>query len=319
VRQGLQHLLILAVTLGALELVLRAANLRELREGYEPGHTVVHRHDPELGWRPIPNTLAAATGARPITIRHNSLGLRDLEHERTDRPTILFVGDSFVWGYDVEAEERFTDRLRGELPGNAIVNIGVPGYGTDQEYLLLQRVWDKFRPSAVVLIFCVANDREDNSSNRRYGGYYKPYLAQTDAGAWRFLGQPVPRSRHAYFTDNAVVNRSWLARLAVAGYIHVRHPEVNVPDPTERLIMMMREFVETRGAKFLVGVQYHYDPLKVVPFQKLKAFLQAQGIGYVSLEGADKYEDYANHWTPKGHALVAERVKALLTAEGVVK
>ena len=45
----------------------------------------------------------------------------------------MFVGDSFVWGYDVEASERFTELLRDEFPGIRIVNAGVNAYGTDQD------------------------------------------------------------------------------------------------------------------------------------------------------------------------------------------
>jgi hypothetical protein len=41
-----------------------------------------------------------------------------------------------------------------------------------------------------------------------------------------------------------------------------------VPDPTEQLIDMMRGLVEARGAKFLVGLQYHE--------KRLDAFLPAR-------------------------------------------
>ncbi len=304
------QLSIIVAMLAAFELMLRIVDFRDLRDGYGQGSSLVHRYDAELGWLPIPNTVATFAGTRTISIQHNSLGLRDIEHERTERPTVMFVGDSFVWGYDVEADERFTELLRAELRDIAIVNAGVKGYGTDQQYLLLKRIWSGVRPDLVVLMFCVANDRDDNDSNRRYGGYYKPYLTQGADGTVRFSGQPVPRSRHSYFADDPLVKNLWLARLGVASYIHVRHPLINVPDPTERLVAMMREFVESRGAKFLVGLQYH-DP-------KLAPFLQAQNIRYTSFDGADLFKVY-DHWTPKGHALVADRLKSLLSETGVVK
>src|ERR1700730_36302 len=102
-RDILLQLLITIATLATIELLLRVIDLRELRDGYGRGYTVVHRYDPELGWLPIPNSVGTFAGSRTIGIQHNSLGLRDVEHERTDRPMVLFVGDSFVWGYDVEA------------------------------------------------------------------------------------------------------------------------------------------------------------------------------------------------------------------------
>jgi hypothetical protein len=305
------QLLIIVATLATTELVLRVIDLRELRDGYGRGYTVVHRYDPELGWLPIPNSVGLFAGSRTISIQHNSLGLRDIEHQPTDRPTVMFVGDSFVWGYDVEADERFTDLLRAELPGIEIVNVGVNGYGTDQEYLLLNRVWNAFRPDVVVLNFTSSNDRNDNTSNMISDGYYKPYFAQAADGSWRFLGQPVPRSRQSYFTDNPFVKNLWLARLAVTAYIYLRHPQIAVPDPTERLVGMMRDFVESKGARFLVGLQYQDA--------KLQSFLQAQAITYTSFDDAPSYGVQGNHWTPKGHALVADRIKAMLTESGVLK
>jgi hypothetical protein len=310
-RQILLQLSIIIATLAAIEMSLRVIDLRELRDGYGRGYAVVHRDDPELGWLPIPNRAAAFTGSRTISVAHNSLGLRDIEHERTGRPAVLFLGDSFVWGYDVEAGERFTELLRAELSGVEIINAGVNGYGTDQEYLLLNRIWSAFRPDAVVLNFTSSNDHDDNTSNVRSDGYYKPYLAQAADGTWRFFGQPVPKSRQTYFTDDPLVENLWLARLAATSYIYVRHPHIAVPDPSEQLVAMMRDFVEAKGAKFLVGLQYGDA--------RLEAFLRAQKIPYTSFDGAESYPTQGGHWTPKGHALVAARLKVLLTATGVVK
>ena len=51
------------------------------------------------------------------------------------------------------------------------------------------------------------------------------------------------------------MRHSWLIRLANAVYLKLRHPALRVPDPTERLVDKIREFVEANGAKFLVGLQ----------------------------------------------------------------
>jgi len=305
----LVHLAVLAAVLAAAELVLRAVDLRELRDSYEPGRALLFRHDPELGWAPVANASATFTGTRTITVRNNSLGLRDVEPADARKPTVLFVGDSFVWGYDVEAQERFTELLRARLPAARIVNAGVPGYGTDQEYLLLARIWSAVEPDVVVLMFCTGNDRADNSANMRNGGYYKPYLERAGDGAWRFAGQPVPWSRHVYFSENALVRHLWLARAAVTGFVQLAHPEITVPDPTEQLLSMMREMVESRGAKFLVGLQYREAPLE--------AFLRTRGIPFTSFDDAPSYPSDGFHWTPEGHAVVAKRLLPLLAAAGV--
>ena len=308
-REVLMHLAVFAAVLVAAELILRTIDLRELRDSYEPGRALLFHHDAELGWAPVPNASATFTGTRTVTVRNNSLGLRDIEPAGTRKPAVLFLGDSFVWGYDVEAQERFTNLLRAKLPAARIVNAGVPGYGTDQEYLLLARIWGAIRPNVVVLMFCTGNDRADNSANMRNGGYYKPYLAPAPDGVWHFAGQPVLWSRHVYFRENALVRHLWLARAAVTGFVQLAHPEVTVPDPTERLVGMMREMVESRGAKFLVGLQYHETPLE--------AFLRSRGIPFTAFDDAPAYPSDGFHWTPEGHAVVAQRLIPLLSAAGI--
>jgi hypothetical protein len=309
-REILSYLCIVLLTLAGLEIALRIADFRELRDSYERGRAALFRYDSELGWAPIPNSTGEFTGyyrgSPTIHVQHNHLGLRDIEHDATSKPTIAFLGDSFVWGYNVEAKHRFTEVLRADLPDIRIVNVGVPGYGTDQEYLLLQRLWNEIRPDAVVLMIDTKNsDFRDNSTNVTSGGYYKPYLKGTAAGDWRFSGLPVPWSRHVYVT-NPVVRNLWLARLAVTAFVVVRHPKITVSDPTQHLIGMLREFVEARGASVLAGLLTH-DPQE--------AFLKGQEIPYTSFDDAPRIRaDPSGHWTPEGHALVASRLMSLFEA-----
>lgn len=306
------QLLVVVITLAAIELVLRVLDLRFLRDGARPGYAFVYRYDADLGWAPVPNTRAAFTGSRTVEVRNNSIGLRDIEHDRGGTPKILFVGDSFTWGFDVETKDRFTEILRTRMPQADIVNAGVPGYGTDQELLLLEKIWDAVRPDVVVLIYCSDNDRFDNTSNMRYDGYYKPYLAQAADGRWRFRGQPVPKSRRVYFVDDRLVRNSWLARVAVSAWVQASVPRITVPDPTERLVAMMRDFAAARGARLLVGVQSReHDP-------RIGPFLDAQGIPNTSFDGAESFDDFGYHWTPKGQAYVADALLALLARSGIV-
>jgi hypothetical protein len=299
-------------TLAALEIFLRTADLRELRQGVSE-RSLSYRYDPELGWAPIPSSTSTVTNARTIHVQHNSLGLRDIEFSPDARPTIMFLGDSFVWGLDAEAEERFTDLLRPRIPGTNILAAGVSGYGTDQEYLLLQRLWPKVKPTVVVLIFCSQNDRLDNSTNIRYEGYQKPYFATAADGSLVLSGQPVPKSRQQYFREDWWVRNLWLARLVADVYVKLRYPLLNVPDPTERLVSKIRDFVEANGARFLVGLQYRDD--------RLIRHLEASRIPFVNFEGAAFYpgEGSGAHWTPEGHKVVAERVLGLLSDNGVVQ
>lgn len=307
-RAVLLQLFIVIATLVVAEIVLRVIDLRYLRT-YRAGAERVYNYDAELGWFPVPNSDVTFTGIRTIRVRHNSLGLRDIEHDTSPKPTIAFVGDSFVWGYDAEQNERFTEVLRVRMPEQRIVNAGVTAYGTDQEFLALRRLWDRIKPNVVVLMVCTDNDRKDNTVNTRQDGPYKPYFAMTSGGRGEFRGIPVPWSRHLYFAGNWLARNSWVARVAVSAYVLIRHPQVTVPDPTERLVGLMREFVESKGAKFLVGLQHH-EP-------QLEAFLAAHKMPYVSFDGAEHEHGDGDHWTPKGHELVAERLMTLFAQNGI--
>src|SRR5882762_6466773 len=168
-------LISLLICLGICESGLRIF-CRESLGRVEDEKTLTYRYDSELGWFPVPNTTKRFTGSRTITVTHNSQGFRDFERAPApgDKPAIIFLGDSLVWGFDVEAQERFTDKLQAKHPEWSVYNFGVSGYGTDQEYLLLQKHFDEYHPKVVFLVICGDNDNEDNAWNIR-GGYYKPF------------------------------------------------------------------------------------------------------------------------------------------------
>jgi hypothetical protein len=130
------------------------------------------------------------------------------------------------------------------------------------------------------------------------------------------MGEPVPRSHLMYFRDHRLVHNLWLARLAVDVYIRLRYPQVIVPDPTEKLVGKIREFVEGNGGKFMVGIQHHDEALA--------RYLKEKQIPFVSLNGADfikpsKENVWGAHWTPEGQKDVADRIFGMLSANGVVR
>ena len=80
---------------------------------------------------------------------------------RQREPLVVHLGDSMTFGDGVREDETFPallDRLRPDI-GHA--NYGVPGVGTDFEYLLLQKILATQRPALVVLHVYVGNDVYD--------------------------------------------------------------------------------------------------------------------------------------------------------------
>jgi hypothetical protein len=82
-----------------------------------------------------------------------------------------------------------------------------------------------------------------------------------------------------------------------------------VSDPTEQLVGLMRDLVEARGAKLLVGMTAAH--LRHLP---LEAYLKREGIRSEYFGEPDVYRMDGGHWTPRGHAEVASLLRPLLQA-----
>ncbi len=265
---------------------------------------LIYRYDSILGWFPIENSKKSHKGSRFIDVEHNSRGFRDDEHLVSTSPRIVFLGDSFVWGYDVDKSERFTEKLNTALPHWSIYNLGVSGYGTDQEYLLLQQHYNFYKPNIVFLIFCIDNDEGDNTRNKRHGGYYKPYFL-INGKDLELRGTPVPKSENYFFVNHDVLAQSILARLIVKAYFRFTNPPyLEVENPTYEIISNIYEFSKNKGFRFIVGLQEETPELEL--------FLTDKKIPYVSLSNPYKYPSHGRHWTPVGHTFVAERIYEFL-------
>jgi hypothetical protein len=131
------------------------------------------RRDPDLGWTLKPD-VAWPVGSAPWEngLTTNAAGFRDAPHAEAKAPgayRIAVLGDSFVFGSGVAQDAILTRRLAAHLgPGFEIVNLGVPGYGTDQELLTLRR-WGKKLSPDLVLVGFFWNDLMENVSDRIYG------------------------------------------------------------------------------------------------------------------------------------------------------
>ncbi len=214
--------------------------------------SLCYRYDAELGWFPVANGTKQFQHDRSITVHHNAEGFRDKPRGPKVKKRIAFVGDSFVWGHDAEEGERFTDKLEALLPGWEMINLGVSGYGTDQELILIQKWFDHYQPDIVVLVFC-NNDLNDNAAHVTPGGYYKPYFEVVE-GRLMPRGIPVSKSMQYYGLEHPWLFKSRLVQLLMTRCVDwkSRKPRSTV-NPTGNLLAAMKAYVEAKGAKFIVG------------------------------------------------------------------
>jgi hypothetical protein len=273
--------------------------------------TLSYRYDQELGWFPIRNNLCQFQDERLINIKNNADGFRDAAHGAKVKKRIAFLGDSFVWGYDVEANERFTEKLQLLMPDWEVLNLGVSGYGTDQEYLMLQKWFDRYQPDVLALIFS-DNDVEENSLNIVHGGYYKPYFEEADHALVE-RGVPVPKSIRYYCSEYPLLFKSRLLRMIMSKYLASAFPKhISANNPTLKLVQQIQAYVNTKGARFMVGF------VTDIEGSKKRAFCNTTKIDYLFLlDGPHLTWDYmfrtgGHHWTPQGHDLVCSRIHDFL-------
>jgi len=114
----------------------------------------ISRFDPIYGWSLVPgaHAVSKATG-RPVHYDINAKGLRgpEVAYEKPEYMyRILFLGDSHTFGFGVPLNQQFPALIGGYFPGVDVVNMGVSGYGIDQELLQLTREGFRYHPNLVI-------------------------------------------------------------------------------------------------------------------------------------------------------------------------
>ena len=160
----------------AVEGVLRLATPSYLADLPQSDLARLHRYSETYGWEPRPGAVALVEGQRTSI---NAAGQRGTLHANArtpGRPRLLMIGDSVAFGFGVADEQTFSADL--ESDGYEVVNLAVPGYGTDQALLRLEREGAAYRPDLVLLHFCLQNDFVDNASATYFydGLHPKPYF-----------------------------------------------------------------------------------------------------------------------------------------------
>jgi len=291
---------------------------------------------------------------------------------------IAVLGDSFAEALQLPLENTFWSVMEQRLGGcNAlagreveVINFGVSGYGTAQELITLRhRVWD-YQPDLVLLAVTTSNDIADNS--RALKGDDIPYFVIRNGEL--VLDESFKDS--SFFRSHDSVRYRWLRRAAdysrvVQGIYQARYafqshgsansettmgqveqghsPLVYLPGDavwedawrvTEKLLLVMRDEVTSRSAKFLVvtlsnGIQVNPDAAAREEFMKafkiqdlfypdkrIKALGEREGLSVLNL--APSLLDYATqnqaylhgfgqnvgrgHWNAAGHRVAGELI-----------
>ncbi len=142
-----------------------------------PGSPLVHRLRPGMrGFMDGPTTNVVPKHFGPVTYTVNEAGFRGRPvtiPKPAETRRVLFLGDSFTFGWGVNDDETFCVRLEALLndfkAGNDVVwecvNLGASGYNTIQERILFEESVDRFKPDVVALVY-YRNDTEPNLDSK---------------------------------------------------------------------------------------------------------------------------------------------------------
>ena len=233
--------------------------------------------DSQLGWRNRAGTAGPYGGDEFSTwVTINADGQRGPHHPRKrspGKPRVAILGDSQAWGDGVGDAETFAARLDGAE--TEAVNLGVLGYGTDQQLLSLELALE-YEPDLIIVTTYLGNDLDDNS-HAGTTQFPKPWFEARDGGL-ELRGVPVQHSRvvqagvevfRALMRHSAILNAlaetaanprearkpdrvTWIQR----GYpMHSRYSREPSTDDlaalqlTSRLLIEIGQRADARGAK----------------------------------------------------------------------
>src|SRR5262245_38089882 len=139
--------------------------------GYSPSYVNplngFHEAHALLGYRGKPNFTARFR--RPdfdVVIAHDENGFRkqQYQNQRTAvRHTIHVFGDSFTWGWGVGQGKVLTDQMSLMLPDYRVLNFGLNGSGTVQQFTLFEAYdRERIQPGDTLVLMFNGNDFVDN-------------------------------------------------------------------------------------------------------------------------------------------------------------
>ncbi|MFH1770955.1 MAG: GDSL-type esterase/lipase family protein [archaeon] len=358
-----KNLIVLLVTLILCFLILEVIT-RILFPNFSPSRDnefQFYEYDSVLGWKNNPG--AEGLFKTPDTLSYvtiNSKGLRDKEYDYEKDSSvkrILFFGDSHVWGYGLNNSDRFSEILEKKLGEDyEVINMGVTGYSTDQEFLLLRDEGLKYNPNVVVLVF-YANDLGGGLHNLR-SGYYKSTIAK-DGEGYVVENMPVPepedfvearenyqdqgifavvkfftnKSRFLYFISKYSYDgfKNFLIRTGSSQEAPQYDVESDEWQNTLFIIGLIDDLCEENDVKFILTYLPSKQRIKTNSTNNmgeiLGNFSLEQGITYLDLteellkqnKEADIFRKFDAHMNEKGNEILAEYFYEKLINEELIE
>jgi len=270
-------------------------------------------------------------------VRFNSLGLRDQEYDfaRPGAFRILLLGDSFTFGYGLEVEDLFDTKLESKLRESGmdadVINAGVGGWGTLQEFQFARDHWEQLKPDVIVLTFC-DNDHVDNEAFQRgiTGGFLPEFPGKAFLRRHSRLYVIVYTALHDFLHQFLVAKREEPAAAQAPSPPKETLPQELVGtretlEATPEVWLQAKQIIHDFSLEFRA---FNPDGVLIIqaaqpwrPDMKGHLGMLANGDSIVYLDlfpdgvdwkPEDAYLPYDPHWDAEMHSYVAERLFELI-------
>jgi hypothetical protein len=132
--------------------------------------------DPVIGFAHLENKLVTDRSESLGIDKINKSGLMDVEHSLTKTPgqqRVAILGDSITEALQLPIKERFTRVLEGKLNAASpqrydVINFGVGGFGTGQEYLQFIKDVQPYKPDQVILMYHQGDETENSPDGSKW-------------------------------------------------------------------------------------------------------------------------------------------------------
>lgn len=234
------------------------------------------RANVDMNGKPIEGWFTPGTAYRQISNEYDALTTITPEGHRVPgtkgSPEIVFLGDSFTYGYGLNDDETFASIYCKEL-GRDCVNLGMPGSGTARQVRRLQEFLDRYqwKPKEVKLFFfgmsgsfSAGNDFVDNYS-------YARFMEQQAAGVQpRREARPQGAAARLIATQTTLLEHSYLMRRAKYHWGPMMKSLV-VVDPGNRLERALEDTRQALGELDALSRRagFEYSIYAIVPVQDI--------------------------------------------------
>jgi len=220
---------------------------------------------------------------------------------------VLVIGDSFVFGEEVNDEDTFVNLLDVRSEGVRWINAGVPGFGHDQMVLHLERLVGELAVDVVVVGF-LACDMNRNLSEFTF--WAKPRFL-LEEGRW------VPPTGEVPTVDELLEQHRLRPMLLAAGEVFLhqlrdpRHADRRARDLSVALMVRLAEVAREAGAEplFFSGPESRElldaEPEFVEACRRAEVRCTDTASALRRVAGP-VFEEV--HWNAAGHAAVADHL-----------